>query len=336
MPSLERDSNRIVIAGASSLLGAELKSLLEESRFAGWDLRLVDEEVAAGTLTEAGGEPAVIQPVEEGSFEKARFVFFTGSFDFTVANFEMAQRSGAVVIDMSGFSTPLANTFVWYPGIEDLRGQTLPEKPHVTAIPSAAAEAVVRLSLALRELGVRHITVTVLQPVSVAGKRGVEELETQTKQLLSFQSSGKELFDLQVAFNSLDRFGPRSRFILNEARSTLRNEIRGCLREEAALPAVNLIHVPVFYGVTFSACAKLDDGLDEERVSDACEQGGFAILDEVGIGPNNISAAGETVIQLSKPKADGLLSGSWWFWGAADNIRVPAWNAVKLAEKLVP
>jgi hypothetical protein len=30
----ERDLHRIVIAGASSLLGAELKSLLEESRFA--------------------------------------------------------------------------------------------------------------------------------------------------------------------------------------------------------------------------------------------------------------------------------------------------------------
>src|SRR6267154_2235487 len=78
MPPFERDSNRIVIAGASSLLGAELKSLLEESRFAGWDLRLVDEEVTAGTLTEAGGEVAVIQPVEEGTFERARLVFFTG------------------------------------------------------------------------------------------------------------------------------------------------------------------------------------------------------------------------------------------------------------------
>src|SRR5271167_1151437 len=107
MPSFERDSNRIVIAGASSLLGAELKSLLEESKFAGWDLRLVDEEVAAGTLTEARGEPAVIQKVEEGSFEKARIIFFTGSSDFTLANFEMASRSGTVIIDLSGYSVSL-------------------------------------------------------------------------------------------------------------------------------------------------------------------------------------------------------------------------------------
>src|SRR6266851_9930875 len=102
MPSLERDSNRIVIAGASSLLGAEVRSLLEESRFAASDFRLVDEVTVAGTLTEAGGEPAVIQPVEEGSFERAKFVFFTGSEEFSRANGKAALAAGARVIDLSG------------------------------------------------------------------------------------------------------------------------------------------------------------------------------------------------------------------------------------------
>jgi aspartate-semialdehyde dehydrogenase len=336
MPSFERDSHRIVIAGASSLLGAELKSLLEESRFAGWDLRLVDEEVAAGTLTEAGGEPAVIQPVEEGSFERARIIFFAGSFDFTVANFEMAHRSGAVIIDLSGHSISLANTFVWYPQIEKLRGQTLPEKPDLSAVPSAAAEGIARLSLALQGFGLQTLTATVLQSASAAGKSGIEELETQTKQLLTFQNLGKQHFDAQVAFNSLDRFGPARQADSHAARLTLRNELSACLREGGVLPAVDLVHVPVFYGVTFSACARLDDGADKERIAEACQQAGFAILDEWGIGPNNISAAGETAIQLSKPHADRPQPGSWWFWGAADNIRLPAWNAVKLAEKLVP
>ena len=46
----ERESNRIIIAGASSLLGAELKSLLEQSRFAASEFSLLDEELAAGTL----------------------------------------------------------------------------------------------------------------------------------------------------------------------------------------------------------------------------------------------------------------------------------------------
>jgi aspartate-semialdehyde dehydrogenase len=333
MPSFERDSNRIVIAGASSLLGAELKSLLEESRFAGWDLRLVDEEVAAGTLTEAGGEPAVIQPVEEGSFDRARYVFFTGSLEFTLANFELAHHSGAMIIDLSGHSAAFANSFAWFPGLEKLRGEALPAKPTVAFIPSAAAEAIVRLSLSLQDLGLSRLTSIVFQPVSAAGKRGVEELETQTSQLLSFQSAGKQLFDVQVAFNTRDRFGPASRIDLRQALAILRTEAHACLRGAAVLPAIQLVHAPVFYGVTFSACAELDPSVNVARVAGACKTAGFSVLQPPET-PSNVTVAEEAAIQLAEAEGDPAKPGTWWFWGAADNIRLPAANAVKLAEKL--
>jgi len=336
MPSFERESQRIVIAGASSLLGAELKSLLEESKFTGWDLRLVDEEVAAGTLTEAGGEPAVIQPVEEGTFSKARFVFFTGSIDFTLANLQQARESGAQIVHLSGHSAAFANSFEWFPGIETLRGDSLPASSPLAVIPSAAAEAIARLSLSLKGLGLSSLTATVHQTVSAAGKNGIEELESQTTQLLAFQSPGKQIFDAQVAFNMLDRFGPGSRFDLGQAQATLRNEIGACLRGQPVLPAVRLLHVPLFYGVTFSACAKFGLSTDADKITNACVRGGFAILEDAEAGPSNMTAAGETVIHVAKPEANPLQPQSWWFWGAADNIRLPAWNAVKLAEKLVP
>jgi len=333
MPSFERDSNRIVIAGASSLLGTELKSLLEESRFAGWDLRLVDEEMAAGTLTEAGGEPAVIQPVEEGSFDRARYVFFTGSPEFTLANFEPAHRSGAAIIDLSGRSAVVANSFAWFPGLEKLRGEVLPGKPTLTSIPSAGAEAMVRLSLSLQDLGLSRLTSIVFQPVSAAGKRGIEELETQTSQLLSFQSAGKQLFDAQVAFNTLDRFGPVSRIDLRQALAILRTEVRSCLRGTAVVPTIQLVHAPVFYGVTFSACAQLDPSVDAARISSACKTAGFSVLRSPET-PSNVTAAEEAAIQLAEAEGEPGKPGTWWFWGAADNIRLPAANAVKLAEKV--
>src|SRR5258707_4708184 len=93
-------SRRIVIAGASSLLGTELKSLLEESRFAASEFRLVDEESVAGLLTEAGGEPAVIQPVEADSFNKAWIIFFAGSPASTRRNLELAKRSRSLIADL--------------------------------------------------------------------------------------------------------------------------------------------------------------------------------------------------------------------------------------------
>jgi aspartate-semialdehyde dehydrogenase len=329
----ERDPHRIIIAGASSLLGAELKSLLEESRFAASDFRLLDEELAAGTLTEAGGEATIIQPVEEGSFNKARFVFFTGSAGFTRANLAAAQQPGATIVDLSGVVAGQPGTVAWFPALDELRGRTAPNDGAALAVPSAAATAASALSLALAPLGLKRLVFLAFQPVSEAGRAGIEELESQTSQLLSFQNVGKPVFDAQVAFTLLDRFGPASAHRLSSARDRLRAEVTACLRGTTSTPALQLLHAPVFYGTTLAACAELEAGADRTRLLAACKAAGFALTGDKD-GPSNVSAAGESLIQFAPPEADPAQLGIWWFWGAADNIRLPAANAVKLAEKL--
>src|ERR1700687_3765224 len=113
-----KESVRIAIAGASSLLGKELSLWLEEANFPSVDIRLLDEEIVAGTLTEAGGEPAVIETVSEDRFERVRFAFFTGSAGFSARHAIEASRSGAVVIDLSvGLnSDPTAKP--WIPNLD--------------------------------------------------------------------------------------------------------------------------------------------------------------------------------------------------------------------------
>jgi aspartate-semialdehyde dehydrogenase len=328
----ERDSHRIVIAGASSLLGAEVKSLLEESRFAASDFRLLDEELAAGMLTEAGGEPAVIRPVEEDSFDRARFVFFTGSIEFTRANLALAQRSGAVIIDLTGYSASLPEALPWFRGLQELRGESDPEKPRLVTIPSVAAETLTRLTFGLRAVGLRSIDATVLQPFSGIGKAGIEELETQTSQLLSLQPPGKALFDAQIAFNTLVRFGAGSRFDPQLALATIRAEVNSCIRGGAVVPAIQLVQVPVFYGTTFSICVELDASTDADGIQNSYKTAGFSMLQEPD-SPSNASVAEESTVMVAPMFRDPAKPGTWWFWGAADNIRLPAWNAVKFAEK---
>jgi aspartate-semialdehyde dehydrogenase len=334
MPSLERGSNRIVIAGASSLLGAELRSLLEESRFAGAEFRLADKEIAAGTLTEAGGEPAVIQPVEEGTFDRAGKVFFTGSAEFTRANLLAAKVAGAKVIDLSGATAAEGGTVNWFPKLDALHGRKFPDHAGVYAVPSAAGTTAASLALGLFKIGVLRLVVICFQAVSEAGRAGIEELESQTGQLLSFQGMGQPVFDTQVAFNLLDRFGPGSKQKLNFVRERLRAETKACVGKKSVMPAVQVIHAPVFYGTAFSACAELVPGTKVEQVIAACEDAGFAILADGQAGPSNVSVAGEKVAHLARPEEDPTRPGAWWFWGAADNIRMPAANAVKLAEML--
>ncbi|HVO58768.1 MAG TPA: Asd/ArgC dimerization domain-containing protein [Dongiaceae bacterium] len=327
------ESRRIVIAGASSLLGAELKSLLEESRFAASDFRLVDEESVAGTLTEAGGEAAVIQPVEEDSFDKAWLVFFAGSPVFTRTNLALALRSGARIVDLSG-ELAGGDGSPWLPGLEQHAAPQLRTDGKTFTVPSAAAEIVIRLTLALGPLQLKSLAATAFRPVSAAGKSGIEELESQTGQLLSFQNVGKELFDTQVAFTLLDRYGPGSAQKLESFLQLFRREVRAFLPSASVQPALQLLHAPVFYGAAVSSYAHLGKENTGERLLQALAGAGFAI--QAGdSGPGNVSCAGETVPQLAAPRPDPSADGVWWFWAAADNVRVPAANAVKLAERLL-
>ncbi len=334
MPSLGWGANRIVIAGASSLLGAELRSLLEESRFAGAEFRFVDEEIAAGTLIEAGGEPAVIQPVEEGTFERAGKVLFTGSAEFTRANLPAAQAAGAEIIDLSGATAADEGTVSWFPKLDFLHGRKFPTDARVYAIPSAAGTNAASLALGLSKIGVSRLVVICFQPVSEIGRAGIEELESQTGQLLSFQGMGQPVFDTQVAFNLSDRFGPGSTHKLSAVRERLRAETKACVGKKSVMPALQVIHAPVFYGSTFAACAELVPETTAEQLVAACEDAGFVIPADGHAGPSNVSVAGEKVTHLAKPEEDPARAGAWWFWGAADNIRLPAANAVKLAEML--
>jgi hypothetical protein len=78
----------------------------------------------------------------------------------------------------------------------------------------------------------------------------------------------------------------------------------------------------------------LEAVVDAAALVKICASSGFSIAGE-DAAPSNVSSAGETTLQLAPPLPDSSSPGAWWFWAAADNLRMPAANAVKLAEKLL-
>lgn len=334
--ALDRRSQKLVIAGASSLLGAELKSVLEESRFAGWDFRLVDEEVVAGTLTEAGGEATVIQGVEEDTFYGARYGFLTGSTTFGKKCLGPAREAGARILDLSGASLPDLDALPWFPRIDTVSGRSVAKDAKTYSVCSAGGTAISMLAMTLQRIGLRRLMAVVFQPVSEAGREGIEELETQTSQLLSFQNIGSPVFGTQAAFNLLPRYGEESRHNLRGSLLQLRAEVGNAVGDvaENAKIALNLVHAPVFYGMTFSAYVEVDEAKEHGNLVDVCKEAGFSLVPAAEAAPSNVSVAAETTVFLREPEADSALPGGWWFWGAADNLRLPAWSGCKLAEWL--
>jgi aspartate-semialdehyde dehydrogenase len=300
-------------------------------------MRLVDDDVYAGTLTEAGGEPILVGGVGAEDFTRARFVFFAGTPELSARHAPAALAAGATLIDLTGGLATMPDAVPWIPTLDSIlpsprRTNGSAATARVYLSPSVPAITACAFAAALASVGGGRSQIVFLQPVSEYGKQGVEELERQTVQLLSMQPAGKELFDAQVAFNIVDRYGPAAPVTLLEQRQALGREIARYLAGRVPTPAVALLQVPVFFSHAFIAYAEIDS---LEKLVPRLEAAGFKFSTEDDEAPSNVSVAGEPRPVLGRPARDPNVERGWWFWGAADNVRVAAANAVSIAERLL-
>src|SRR5579872_6545403 len=91
---------RFIIIGASTLLGKEVKELLDE-RYPSAEIRLLDDDSALGQLEEAGGEATFIQSVTPENFLNAEYALFASTPAFTAKHWSMARAAGCSIIDLS-------------------------------------------------------------------------------------------------------------------------------------------------------------------------------------------------------------------------------------------
>jgi len=337
---LGSESLRIVIAGATSLRGKDLTQWLEESGFPVGDIRLIDEEVAAGTLTEAGGEPVVVEGVDETSFERVRFAFLTGSRDFAAQNGPAADRAGATVIDMTGGAWAGPRALPWIPRLDAIlpppaTPDVHAERGHIWVSPSAPAIVACSLSAALSPLNLVRLVIAFLHPVSERGQAGITELESQTIKLLSFQPIPHDVFDTQIAFNLLGRWGPGSTERLSDARNAMAGEVRQYLSGRAVVPALTLIQAPVFYGYGYAAFAEFREVPAPAQLQERLGAVGFRLVSAEDPGPSNLVVAGEPEPVIGHPEPDPNVPSCLWFWGAADNLRLASVNAARIAERFL-
>jgi aspartate-semialdehyde dehydrogenase len=344
MPSGGSNHYRIAIVGASSLRGKELQQVLEDRRFPANDFVLLDESIPAGTLTQAAGEPTFIRALGPESFEGARFAFFAGTAHDALQNWNVAQRSGATVIDLTGALAAPGHAMAANPWIPSL-GSVLPAlnnstgkvAPSPAAFVSPSAPVIIACTLAagLGPFQPQRISVLLFPPVSEREEAGIEELEKQTAGILSFQEIAKPVFDTQVAFNLLASYGPEARTRLADTRALIARDVASYLSGRAPVPAIQLVQAPVFYGYAFAAYADFASPVEAEQLHAAFANLGVKVARPGDAPPTNSSVAGESEIQLARIEPDPNVAGGLWLWGVADNLNVAATNAVRIAEELV-
>ena len=202
---------KIAIAGASTLLGKELKDAISESPWPRPHLLLLDEDEALGQLDQVGDEITFVQAIQADAFEQVDFTFFCGSEDLTLRHWRAALRAGSTVIDLSGALDQEPGVLVRAPWLAPIPGAPDLFTPAVVPAHPAAVALGLLLERLQQAAPVRFAAVTLLAPASEFGREAMDELHQQTVSLLSFQSLPRAIYDAQAAYNLLCRFRREAR-----------------------------------------------------------------------------------------------------------------------------
>ncbi len=327
---------RVAIVGASTLKGKELADVLNDRSFPG-DVRLLDDDESLGQLEAVGDEVTFVQSVGRDQFDGVDFAFFASEGKFTKRNWMLAKDAGSAIIDLSYALEDAPGARVRSPWIErELNQSVAPElqpAPVIAAHPAAQVLALLMVRAA-KAGRIKTAAATVIEPASEHGRGGMDELHEQTVNLLSFRELPKKVFDEQVAFNVIARYGENSVPPIATVEQRIARHFAKIANDEVRVPSLMLLQAPSFHGHTFSIYIEFEAALSQGDVERALAGEHVTMARQMEDAPSNVNVAGQDGILLSV-KRDAQNANGFWLWAAADNLRVIGMTAVECAETMM-
>ncbi|HLK63947.1 MAG TPA: Asd/ArgC dimerization domain-containing protein [Bryobacteraceae bacterium] len=337
-------STTFALVGSDSLLGREIRDIVATSA-SGMELRLIAaEEEHAGTLTRVGDEPSLVEVLGVESLAGVSAVFLAGSAASSHKALELVENDdpGIVIIDLTYSTEERPEARLRAPLVEatsDDESVVADSSVHVIAHPAAVA-----LALFLRRLHeyapIQRSVIEVFVPASEYGAAGVEELQQQTVSLLSFKSLPRAIFDAQLSFSLLARYGEEAPVALDETELRIERHLASLLAlpgegAGVTMPSLRVIQAPVFHGYSFSAWVEFDENPGVEMLESSLSADSIEVRGREFEPPTNVGQAGQSGIAVGAIVEDRNQPDACWFWMVADNLRLLAENAVAVARELL-
>jgi len=338
--------NSVALIGSESLLGREVRDIVATSAP---DIRLrliaADQE-QAGRLTRVGDEPATVSELTADNLTGARVVVLAASPEASRKALDLAVEDDpdTIAVDLTFTSEEHPHARLRAPLVEEAIEAEVLGDPEDTTIHVIAHPAAIALALFLRRLHARepinNAVIQIFAPASEHGALGVEELQNQTVNLLSFKPLPHAVFDTQLGFNLLARYGEEAPSSLEDAELRIERHLASLLAlpgegEGVPMPSLRLIQAPVFHGYSFSIWVEFDADPDVEALEASLVAANIEVRGAGFEPPTNVSQAGQNGIAIGAIAPDRNHADACWFWMVADNFRLAAENAVAVVRELL-
>ncbi len=326
------------MVGGDTLLARELCELLGESQPAP-RLQLISGAAEGASLVADDEDSAILMvPLAAESLEGARVAFLAGSPASSRRTLKVNPADGPVLIDLTAALEEQIDARLRAPSAEpDHPGGEHPapeSRIEVIAHPAAIAVAMLFARLA-KSAAIRRSVVHVFEPASERGQRGLEELQQQTTAVLSFHKLKTDVFDAQLGFNLLARYGEEALEPLDFIEQRAERHLASLLAAYPAIPmpSLRLIQAPVFHGHSFSVWVEFEENPGSQALARALADAGLDVRPDDP--PSNAGIAGQSGLSVGAIADDPNQSRACWIWMVADNLRLSAENALAVAREIL-
>ncbi|MCG5514302.1 aspartate-semialdehyde dehydrogenase [Ectothiorhodospira shaposhnikovii] len=330
----------VAVVGATGAVGETMLSILAERKFPVGNVHAVASSRSAGSRVAFGNKQLVVEDLATFDFSKVQIGLFSPGASVSKEYAPKAAAAGCVVIDnTSQFryddDIPLVVPEVNPHAVAGYKNRGIIANPNCSTI---------QMLVALKPLhdaaGIERINVATYQAVSGTGKEAIEELATQTAQLLNGKPVECKVYPKQIAFNVLPHIDVFMENGYTKEEMKMVWETRKIMEDDRIQVNPTTVRVPVFYGHSEAVHIETRDKLTAEQARELLSRApGVVVMDERRDGgyPTAVTeSASQDPVFVGRIREDISHPRGLNLWVVADNVRKgAALNSIQIAEVLI-
>ncbi|MDR7316014.1 aspartate-semialdehyde dehydrogenase [Brevibacillus nitrificans] len=334
----------VAVVGATGAVGQQMIRLLEERDFPIKQLKLLASGRSAGKTVTFKGQEIVLEEATPESFAGVDFALFSAGGGVSKELAPHAVRHGAVVIDNTSAYRMDPEVPLVVPEVNmeaALANKGIIANPNCSTIQMVAA-----LKPLYDRFGIDRIIVSTYQAVSGAGQSAINELQTQSRDILNGKEPecnvlpvGKLPVHHQIAYNAIPQIDVFTDNGFTYEEMKMVNETKKIFGDDTVLVSATCVRIPVVYGHSESVYVELKQDFDLEEVKSLLESAPGVVLVDVPEEqryPLATDATGKLDVFVGRVRRDLHHPRGLHMWIVSDNLlKGAAWNTVQIAEELI-
>ncbi len=332
----------VAVVGATGAVGETVLEILEQRNFPVDKIYPLASAKSAGSKIQFNGKHETVINLAEFDFSKVQVAIFSAGGHISEKFAPIAAKAGAVVIDNTAHfrrdkDIPLVIPEVNPHAIADYKNKGIIANPNCSTI-----QMLVALKPIHDKFKIKRINVATYQAVSGSGKEAIEELATQTADLLN--GKGKEInpkvYPKQIAFNVLPHIDVFLENGYTKEEMKMVWETQKIFEDETIKVNPTAVRVPVFYGHSEAVNIETEKKVTAKEAKEILAKAeGVSVIDDlskIDYPTPTLDSAGADPVFVGRIREDISIEKGLNLWVVSDNIRKgAALNTVQIAEILL-